>query len=79
MNFNDVAIVYVKGIAYKIHFWYMSKNDAISIMNNSKLTEKKMFCNFFITYEKWVSLLNAIPLNATQLKKFTIKETEIWY
>ena len=25
MSFNDFAVVYVKGKAYKIHFWYMSK------------------------------------------------------
>ena len=25
MNFNDVAIVYVKGNGYRIHFWYISK------------------------------------------------------
>ena len=29
MNFNDVAIVYVKGSAYRIHFWYMSKDDQL--------------------------------------------------
>ena len=40
MNFNNVAIVYVKGSAYRIHFWYMSKDDAISIMNNSNLIDK---------------------------------------
>ena len=33
MSFNNIAIVYVKGNAYRIHFWYMSKNDAINIMN----------------------------------------------
>ena len=32
MSFNDVAIIYVKGNAYRIHFWYMSKDDAITIM-----------------------------------------------
>ena len=37
MNFNDVAIVSIKGDDYRIHFWYMSKDDAISIMNNSSL------------------------------------------
>ena len=37
VSFNDVAIVYVKGNAYRIHFWYMSKDVAISIMNNSSL------------------------------------------
>ena len=37
MNFNDVAIVSVKQSDYRIHFWYMSKGDAINIMNNSNL------------------------------------------
>ena len=37
MSFNNVAIVYVKGSAYRIHFWYMSKDDAINIMNGSNL------------------------------------------
>ena len=41
MSFNDVAIVYVKGSACKIHFWYMSKDHAINIMNNSNLVDKK--------------------------------------
>ena len=41
MSFNDVAIIYVKGSAYRIHFWYMSKDDAISIMKNSNLINKK--------------------------------------
>ena len=41
MSFNNVAIVYVKGSAYRIHFWYMSKDDAINIMNGSNLVDKK--------------------------------------
>ena len=41
MSFNNVAIVYVKGSAYRIHFWYMSKDDAINIMNGSDLTDKR--------------------------------------
>ena len=40
VSFNDVAIVYVKGSAYRIHFCYMSKNDAINIINNSNLIDK---------------------------------------
>ena len=40
MSFNNVAIVYVKGHAYRIHVCYMSKNDAINIMNGSKLVDK---------------------------------------
>ena len=33
MSFNNIAIIYVKGNPYRIHFWYMSKDDAINIMN----------------------------------------------
>ena len=40
LSFNDVAIVSVKGSDYRIHFWHMSKNDAINIMKNSNLLEK---------------------------------------
>ena len=40
MKFNDVAIVFIKGNDYRIHFWYMNKDDAISIKNNSSLNEK---------------------------------------
>ena len=40
INFNDVAVVSIKGNDYRIHFWYMSKDYAISIMNNSDLNEK---------------------------------------
>ena len=35
MNFNDAAIVSIKESYYRIHFWYMSKDDAIIKMNNS--------------------------------------------
>ena len=40
MSFNNIAIVYVKGSAYRIHFWYMSKDDAINIINGSNLVDK---------------------------------------
>ena len=40
MNFNDVVIVSIKENYYRIHFWYMSKDGAISIMKNSSLNEK---------------------------------------
>ena len=39
ISFNNVAIVYVKENAYRINFWYMSKDDAINIMNCSNLVE----------------------------------------
>ena len=41
MSFNNVAIVYVKGTAYRIHFWYMSKDDTINMRNGSILIDKR--------------------------------------
>ena len=41
MSFNNVAIVYVKGSASRIHFWYIGKDDAINIMNGSNLADKR--------------------------------------
>ena len=41
MSFNDIAVVYVKRSAYRIYFWYVSKDDAINIMNGSNLVYKK--------------------------------------
>ena len=29
MSFDNIAIVHIKGSAYRIDFWYMSKDDAI--------------------------------------------------
>ena len=40
MNFNDVALVSIKGNDYRIHFWYMRKDGAISIIHSSNLNEK---------------------------------------
>ena len=40
ISFNNIAIVYIKENAYRIDFWYMSKNDAINIMNDSNLVDK---------------------------------------
>ena len=43
MSFNNIAIVYVKGNAYRIHFWYMSTDDTIiNIMNGSNLVDKRV-------------------------------------
>ena len=39
LSFNNAAFVYVKGSAYI--FWYMSIDDAINIMNNSNLADKR--------------------------------------
>ena len=40
MNFDYFSIFAVKGSDYRIRFWYMSKDDAISIMKSSNLIEK---------------------------------------
>ena len=40
MNFNDVAVASIKGSQYRIHFLYMSKSDAINLLNNSVLDNK---------------------------------------
>ena len=40
MNFNDVAIVSIKGNDYRIHLWCMSENDAIVLMTNSNLKDR---------------------------------------
>ena len=41
MSFNDAPIAYVKRNAYRIPFWHMNKNAAISIIHNSDLFDKK--------------------------------------
>ena len=40
MSFDSVAIVYIKGSAYRIHLWYMSKDDAINIVDGSNLIDE---------------------------------------
>ena len=41
MKYNDVAIVSAKENDFRIHFWYMSKDDAINIMKNPDFNEKR--------------------------------------
>ena len=47
INFNDVAIVSIKNNDYRIRFWFMSKDDTVNIMNDSRLNEKQDCYNFF--------------------------------
>ena len=57
MSFNNIAIVYVKGSAYRIHFWYMSKDDAINvddainIMVLNWLIKEVFYKKIFIIYK----------------------------
>ena len=39
-SFKNVSIVPIKENDYRIHFWYISKNDAITLMTNSNLNDK---------------------------------------
>ena len=48
MSFNDVAIVSIQGSDYRIHFWYVSKDDAINIMKNSDLNKKMDYHIFLV-------------------------------
>ena len=43
MSFNNIAIVYIKENAYRINFWYMSKEDATIKTNGSILLDKRGF------------------------------------
>ena len=48
MSFKNVAIVFIKGHENRIHFSYISKNDAIALMANSNLNDKNgVLLNFF--------------------------------
>ena len=40
VSFKNAAVVSMKGNDYRIHFWYMSKKDAIAIMTKSNLSDK---------------------------------------
>ena len=40
MSFKHAAVVSIKKNDYRIHFWYMSKTDAIALMTNSNLKDK---------------------------------------
>ena len=50
MSFKNVAIVSIKGNDYKIHFYYISKNDAIcdaTCFTNAKVSVKMCYKYFF--------------------------------
>ena len=47
-----LLFVYIKENAYRIHSWYMSKDDAINIMIASNLVDKGVFYKLFLLYIK---------------------------
>ena len=40
ISFNEVATVSVKGNDYRIHFWYISKGEAISLLKKCWIKQK---------------------------------------
>ena len=40
VSFSNVAVVSAKGSDYRIHFCFMSKNDAINLLNSSVVSNK---------------------------------------
>ena len=74
-EFYEVAVVYVKGSAYRIQC--LSEDDAISIMNNSNLVYKKGVLQFifFIIYKKWVSATD-YPLKEMIIEKKLRRDTK---
>ena len=50
MSFNNIAFVYLKGNAHRLNFWYMSKDNAINIMNGSILLDKRGVLYIFFNY-----------------------------
>ena len=69
MSFNNAAIVYVKGSAYRIDFWYMSKDDAINIMYGFNLADKSSN-SFFVLYKnEWEYLFNLLSKKQRKIKE----------
>ena len=71
MGFDNIAIVYIKGSAYRIHFCYMSEDGAINIMNGSILLDKRVVLYiFFVLYIK-MSEHNSIQCNSIEYAYLT--------
>ena len=51
-NAPNFKILNFKENDYRTHFWYMSKNYTINLMNNFSLNEKMDHYNFFSLYIK---------------------------
>ena len=52
MSFNDAVLVFVKEIVYRIHSLYLSKDEAINMMNNTDLKVKSGPCMYFSPMHK---------------------------
>ena len=68
ISFNNITIVYVKGSAYRTHFWYMSRDDAINIINGSNLVHKRgvLWIFFMINFLLYIKMSENTDLNYYQ-------------
>ena len=41
MSFNNLAITYCRGNAYRVNFTFMSRNDVYNLIKNAKIIDKK--------------------------------------
>ena len=68
-TFNDVAIVSLKGSAYGIQFWYMTKDEAINVMKSSNLNEK---CGLLLSIYIYIYIYIYLLKNRHNLLKVQI-------
>ena len=50
VSIKNLSIAYFKRNTYRIHFWNISQDDAINIMHNSNLIDKKR-CFIILLYK----------------------------
>ena len=79
-NFDDVSTVTMKRSDYRIHFSYMTKDDAIRITNPSNQNEKKWIIRIFLLYIK----INGETYNQNHIDMVLKRakdyyENDIWY
>ena len=79
MGFNNIAIVYIKENAYRIHFWYMSKDDAIIIMTGSNLIDKRGILFIFFIFLLYIKMSENTYLTYYQKNRDVINRTKGYY
>ena len=74
MSFYNIAIVYIMGNAYRIHFWYMSKDDAINVMNGSDLVDKRSLLQkfFYVSFLLYIKMSENTDLTYYQKNRDAI-------
>ena len=46
ISFNNLAIIYCRGNAYRVNFTFMSRNDAYNLIKNANIIDKKGVLQF---------------------------------